>query len=51
MENNILEWAIKHSYGYGIDVLVTKPDYLTNVQCKTIQKKTLSFQVGGMQIL
>ncbi len=52
MENNILEQAIKHSYGYGIDVLVTKPDYLTSVQCKTIHKTTtLSFQVGGMHIL
>jgi hypothetical protein len=48
----MLDWTIKHSYGYGIDVLVTKPDYLTNVQCKTIQKTTtLSFQVGGMHIL
>jgi hypothetical protein len=52
VENNILEWTIRHSYGYGIDVSVTKPDYLTSVQCKTIQKTTtLSFQVGGMHIL
>ncbi len=52
MENIILERTIKHSYGYGIDVSVSKPDYLTSVQCKTIQKTTtLSFQVGGMHIL
>jgi len=52
LENNILEWTIKHSYGYGIDVSVRKPDYLTSVQCKPIQKTTtLSFQVGGMHIL
>jgi hypothetical protein len=31
VENNILEQKIRHSYGYGIDVLVNKPDYLTSV--------------------
>jgi len=52
VENNILEWTIKHSYGYGIDVSIRKPKYLASVQCKTIQKtSTLSFQVGGMHIL
>jgi hypothetical protein len=52
VKNNILKRTIRHSYGYGIDVSVTKPDYLTSVQCKTIQKTTtLSFQVGGMHIL
>ncbi len=52
MENNILERTIKQSYGYGNDVSVRKPDYLTSVQCKTIQKiSTLSFQVGGMHVL
>jgi hypothetical protein len=52
VENNILKRTIKQSYGYGIDVSVRKPDYLTSVQCKTIQKtSTLSFQVGGMDIL
>jgi hypothetical protein len=32
VENNILEQTIRHSYGYGIDVSLNKPNYLISVQ-------------------
>jgi hypothetical protein len=32
VEKNIFEKIIRHSYGYGIDVLVNKPNYLTSVK-------------------